>query len=605
MDSALNRQSLGNHVDLWQRVLANDAAAFEDVVAKYQNLVASVAYSATGNFALSEEIAQETFWQAWRQRTQLRELDRLPAWLCRIARNLAAQVSKREFRQSPLNNYDSDSSRSSSVILADSYESDPLHNAISAEEREIVWKTLEKIPEIYREALVLFYREEQSLAETAAALQISVDLAKQRVHRGRELIRASLANQIEHVLVRTRPSRSLTSRVMLGVVAFGSSLKASSAVCAATVGTTAATTTATGTVGTATVGVAAGTAGSAAKSAALVGSAVVGGLGGLLGAIGGLGGAFLGCWIPSQMAETMAERRLLEKHGRRAFLLAFGFTASVFLGSLLLLLNNGVSWYLGFVGIATVLFTTVVLVLATKSQAQLKQLRSTLPSDAEPNPSLLRRKIGLDKVTYRGRRFTSEWCLLGIPLIDIQFGDVVSPGKSSLEPSQRFPRSPRRAFGWIAIGDRATGFLLAVGGVAKGLIAIGGLAFGGIALGGMAVGGLAVGGCALAWLALGGCAIGYETVGGLAIAWHVATGGGAIAHYLAVGGWAWAKDFAVGGSAFALEANTEAARALAESLSKMRSVDWLARNRFLFLAATLFISMLPAALARFCYRRDN
>jgi DNA-directed RNA polymerase specialized sigma24 family protein len=85
---------------LWHRVLADDPSAFEAVVAKYQNLVASVAYSATGNFSLSEEVTQETFWQAWRQRFQLREPERLASWLCGIARNLAHQTSKHEQRHS-------------------------------------------------------------------------------------------------------------------------------------------------------------------------------------------------------------------------------------------------------------------------------------------------------------------------------------------------------------------------------------------------------------------------------------------------------------------------------------------------------------------------
>ena len=48
----------------------------------------SVAYSACGNLALSEDVAQETFWTAWRQRASLEQPDRLGAWLCGIARNL-------------------------------------------------------------------------------------------------------------------------------------------------------------------------------------------------------------------------------------------------------------------------------------------------------------------------------------------------------------------------------------------------------------------------------------------------------------------------------------------------------------------------------------
>src|SRR5262245_58097476 len=67
---------------LWQLVCRGSASAFEVVVRRYQSLVCSVAYNACGNLALSEDIAQETFWAAWRQRSALEQPDRLKAWLC-------------------------------------------------------------------------------------------------------------------------------------------------------------------------------------------------------------------------------------------------------------------------------------------------------------------------------------------------------------------------------------------------------------------------------------------------------------------------------------------------------------------------------------------
>ncbi|MBL8890039.1 MAG: sigma-70 family RNA polymerase sigma factor [Planctomycetaceae bacterium] len=568
---------------LWQRVLADERAAFEHVVAKYQNLVASVAYSATGNFSLSEEVTQETFWQAWRQRFQLREPEQLAAWLCGMARNMACQTSKKELRHSATELTD----------VSASNVDDPAHNSISEEERQLVWSTLETIPETNREALVLFYREGQSMAEVAAALGVSIDVAKQRVHRGRDLLRATLASRVEDVLVRSRPSRVLTARVMVGLAALTASLKATASASAATVGTF----TIAEVTKSATVSTAGGMAATAVKSAVMTGAST-GLIGGLIGAAGGLGGAFLGCWLPSQLAETVAERDLLARQGRKAFAVALVFTLSLLLITPLLLIPGGALWY--FVTFAGIMFTFVVVVLrqGLKSQAELKQLRCDLPIDAELNPSPLRRKLGWNKAVYRGKCYTSQFKLLGVPIIDVQFNDVFASGKNG-------PPLPKHAFGWIAVGDRATGLLFAAGGIAKGLIAIGGLAIGGVAFGGLALGGFAIGGGALGWMAFGGGAIGYEAVGGLAIAWHVATGGAALAYHLAVGGGAWAHDFAVGGGAFAAEANTEAAKKLAESDSKMWLLESLAKNQPAFIAITLVISFLPGFLLRYAYRKEN
>lgn len=568
---------------VWRRVLADDQSAFEAVVVKYQNLVASVAYSATGNFSLSEEVTQETFWQAWRQRFQLREPERLASWLCGIARNLAHQTSKKELRHSAKELED----------VSGSWSADPAQDSISTEEREIVWATLEEIPEANREALILFYREGQSMAEVAAALGVSTDVAKQRVHRGRELLRETLANRVEDVLVRSRPGRVLTTRVMFGLAALTTSLKATASASAATAGTI----TVAEVAKSSTVSAAGGMAATAVKSAVTAGVST-GLVGALIGATGGLGGAFLGCWLPSQMAETMAERNLLAKHGRRAFVVAIAMTASLLLITPLLLIPGGTVWYFVTLAVIMLAYLVTIISMGIKVQWELKKLREQLPIDAELNPSPLRRKMSLNTMVYRGRRYTTQWKILGVPLVDVQFNDVLGAGDNSNPVG-------RAAFGWIALGDRATGLLFAAGGIAKGLIAFGGLAIGGVAIGGGALGGLAIGGGALGWLAFGGLAIGYEAVGGLAIAWHVATGGAAVAYHLAVGGGACAHDYAVGGGAWAMEANTEAAKEMAQTKSKFWMIGWLAKNQLVFIAVTLVVSFLPMFLLRYAYRQES
>jgi DNA-directed RNA polymerase specialized sigma24 family protein len=67
--------------------LGGDGEAFGRIVARYQALICSLAYSATGSLSQGQDIAQETFVAAWRQLRDLREPAKLRAWLCQIARN--------------------------------------------------------------------------------------------------------------------------------------------------------------------------------------------------------------------------------------------------------------------------------------------------------------------------------------------------------------------------------------------------------------------------------------------------------------------------------------------------------------------------------------
>ena len=71
--------------ELIQASVAGSHGAFGQIVERYQSLVCAVAYSRTGDLALSEDVAQETFLKAWRRLRQLRDGAKLRAWLCTIA----------------------------------------------------------------------------------------------------------------------------------------------------------------------------------------------------------------------------------------------------------------------------------------------------------------------------------------------------------------------------------------------------------------------------------------------------------------------------------------------------------------------------------------
>src|SRR5581483_12397382 len=85
--------------ELVARSLAGDRDAYGSIVARYQTLICSLAYSATGSLSQSEDLAQETFVAAWKQLVDLREPEKLRAWLCRISRNLTNDALRSEGRE--------------------------------------------------------------------------------------------------------------------------------------------------------------------------------------------------------------------------------------------------------------------------------------------------------------------------------------------------------------------------------------------------------------------------------------------------------------------------------------------------------------------------
>jgi RNA polymerase sigma factor (sigma-70 family) len=548
--------------DLWQLVCQGSVPAFEVLVRRHQSLVCAVAYSACGDLALSEDVAQETFWIAWRQPASLEDPGRLRSWLCGIARNLGNNARRRE-------------PRTATAVVAElpTQRPGPAEEAVTREEQTLVWETLEQIPETYREPLVLFYREGQSVAEVAAALDLSEDAVKQRLSRGRGMLRDRVAEVVEGNLRRTRPGRAFTVAVMTGLTALSVGAKTAAA-----------------------------SAGPAGAGAVMASAGAAGAVGGMLGSLFGLAGGWLGTWLPAQMAPTRGERDYLRRAGRRMFLVSLVFVILLPLPALAFIGHFPAAYFLIYFAAWFVLFGAYVAVASVHAARVVKRLREQGPG--EPNDTQMRTSLVRMASRWRGRVYRSRASLLGLPLVDINVSDPMPQGGGER----------RVARGWVAVGDEARGVLLAIGSRARGFIAIGGrslgvLSFGGVAAGVVAIGGLALGVLSLGGLgvgafALGGLAIGWQACGGGAIAWDTACGGGAVAWHAAYGGGAVAHDYALGGGAWAAHANDAEARAVLLEHPLKQAVDWYtAHGKWVTGAFVALALMVSFGMMMAMYRR--
>jgi RNA polymerase sigma factor (sigma-70 family) len=182
-----------------------ESEAFGKLVARYQDVVCAVSYSSTGDRALSEDVAQETFVAAWRRLDRVRE-GSLRAWLCAIARNLGHKARRRTWREQPM--------EADEQIAADN----PFDDLARADSERIVRDALARIPEKYREVLVLFYRESQSVRDVAQTLGIGEAAVAQRLSRGRRYLADGMMELVETSL-RGRPRRNLVAAVLATIVA--------------------------------------------------------------------------------------------------------------------------------------------------------------------------------------------------------------------------------------------------------------------------------------------------------------------------------------------------------------------------------------------------
>jgi RNA polymerase sigma factor (sigma-70 family) len=181
--------------------------AFGALIERYQDVVCAGSYSRTGDRALSEDVAQDTFIAAWRQLDRLREPRRLRAWLCGIARNLARKARRRSAREAPLER----------IVVFEG--ANPFDQAAEAESERMVRDALSRVPETYRDVLVLYYREQRPVRDVAAELGISEAAALQRLARGRQYLADGVTDLVERSLRASASRRNLAAVVLAALPA--------------------------------------------------------------------------------------------------------------------------------------------------------------------------------------------------------------------------------------------------------------------------------------------------------------------------------------------------------------------------------------------------
>ncbi len=404
--------------------LAGDREAFSRIVERYQRLLCSLAYSATGNLSESEDLAQDTFVDAWRQLRTLREPEKLRPWLCGILRYKVGRL-RRSNRQEPV-------SQAEALELAEEMPSsdEPAADlAMDKEEQAILWSALERVPELYREPLVLYYREHRSVEHVAVALDLTEDAVKQRLARGRKILQERVLSFVEGALSRSTPGRVFTLAVLAALPAMVTPAKAAG-------------------VGVATV-VAHGSV--MAKST---------GLAALLASCSGVVSAVMTLRTSLDQARTPQERRAVVKITLGAFFGALGY-----LGIVYLLRAAAFHWWESRAIFAWISQALVLLFIVGWPVAMLqvmRRMRKMRSEERRLHPELFRDPR--DHVGSAAGEYKSRLKLLGVPLVHVRFS---SPDEGD-----------RPVFGWLAGGDRAYGLLFAWGGYAVAPFSIGAIAIG-------------------------------------------------------------------------------------------------------------------------------
>ncbi|UUA71189.1 RNA polymerase sigma factor [Cellvibrio sp. QJXJ] len=494
--------------------LGGDRDAFCKIVARYQNLLCSLAYSSVGDLKHSEDIAQEAFIEAWKKLDTLNDPEKLKSWLCGILRFKASHFRRKEATQpvrgaDELDELDEHASGHSAQVKVEDA-------AISAQEQALLWQALEKMPDTYREPLILFYREHRSVEYVASQLDLSEDTVKQRLSRGRKLLQKAMVTFVENTLAKSTQGAVFTLAVMAAITSISPPVKAAA------------------------MGAGAIKTGSLFKWASLV---VV------LAAFSGIVSSFFGVRAGFDQSRTQRERNSVIIYTALFFAITILYVVAMF-GLKHMALND-----VGNAGIYAAVSQLVVLGLVLSHIVlvirMLRGMRKLRAEERIFNPQAFQGEA--DQIGAKQREYKSRFCLAGIPLLHFRFG----------MPEQ----GDKPVVGWIAGGDYAYGMLFAWGGVAIAPVSVGIISVGLISVGAVGTGLFGLGTIGIGVIGFGASAIGYKAYATFsALGWNSAFSGI---------GFSIANEAAIAPFAFAKHINNEQAGEMVNLTIMGQSYLWI------------------------------
>lgn len=196
-------------VRLMLQVRDGDAAAFTELVLRYQNRLLTVLEHLVGNREQAEDLAQEVFVRVFKARERYTPEAKFSTWLFTIANNIASNALRSRSRRREVGVPDGNGADSTPLSL------DQLAKAASgamptraldkAEQAEMVRSAVAALSERQRMALLLAKFEGMSYQDIAQTMNLSVQAIKSLLSRARVNLKEILTPYVERG---TRPDES-------------------------------------------------------------------------------------------------------------------------------------------------------------------------------------------------------------------------------------------------------------------------------------------------------------------------------------------------------------------------------------------------------------
>ena len=165
-----------------------DMELLADLVERSQRRLVRYLLYLIGRRDYAEDLAQETWIRVLQRGSQYNGRQRFDPWLFAIARNLAIDYLRKKRKAVQAASLPDDRDE---ILLVSSSGPSPFEAAARSEDAMRLAGRLQILPPLFREALLLRFQEELSLAEIAQVVGAPVTTVTSRIYRGLAALRSA------------------------------------------------------------------------------------------------------------------------------------------------------------------------------------------------------------------------------------------------------------------------------------------------------------------------------------------------------------------------------------------------------------------------------
>jgi len=186
---------------LIENYTAGDEQSFEALVDLHLKPLYSFLYLILRDKDATEDAIQETFIKVWRNLKKYDSNKKFKTWLYTIAKNTAFDSLKKK-KALPFSSFEDEDGRTPFENISQAPE---ILEYLETEEMiSAVDEALKRLSPLYRTLIVLLYREDFSLQETAEILKIPYNTLKSRHLRGIQKLQAEIQKDLHPIRTNDR-----------------------------------------------------------------------------------------------------------------------------------------------------------------------------------------------------------------------------------------------------------------------------------------------------------------------------------------------------------------------------------------------------------------